>query len=86
MMAGGPGWGRADTRTARKRLRVIDRLVTAAIKKDPALLEEWSAAKEVAKKAGSPRVVVTPPDVAPVGPNAAVTITPPTEAAIQEAA
>ena len=48
----------ADTRTARKRLRVIDRLVTAAIKKDPALLEEWSAAKQVAKKAGSPRVVV----------------------------
>jgi hypothetical protein len=54
-----------DTRTARKRLRVIDRLVTAVIKKDPALVAEWNAAKRVAKKAGSPRLAVTAADVAP---------------------
>ena len=71
----------ADTRTARKRLRVIDRLVTAVIKKDPALLAEWNGAKQVAKKAGSPRVVVTPGDVAP-----ASTTNPPTPATTKEAA
>ena len=40
-----------DMRTARKRLRVIDRLVMAVIIKYPALVAEWNSAKQVAKKA-----------------------------------
>lgn len=61
-----------DTRTARKRLRVIDRLVMAVIRKDPALVAEWNSAKQVAKKAGAPRVVVSAADAAPVGPTTPV--------------
>jgi len=54
-----------DTRTARHRLHVIDRLVTAVIKNDQSLLAEWNAAKQIAKKAGPPRVMVAPGDAAP---------------------
>ena len=54
-----------DTRAARKRLRVIDRLVMAAIKKDPALVTEWNSAKQIVKKAGVPRTIVTAADEAP---------------------
>jgi hypothetical protein len=63
----------ADTRTARKRLRVVDKLVMTAIRKDPALVARWSAAKQISKKAGSPRGVVGPDDAAPAVPIATPT-------------
>ena len=58
----------ADSRAARKRLRVMDRLVRAVIKKDTTLVAEWDSTTKIAKKSGVPRVAVKPDDVAPATP------------------
>ena len=54
-----------ETRAARKRLKVIDDLVMAVIKKDPALVKEWKTAKHVVKKAGVARGASQSKDDAP---------------------
>lgn len=46
------------TRIARKRLRVIHRLVVAATANDPALVVEWNGVKRIAKASGAIRADV----------------------------
>jgi hypothetical protein len=56
---------KAELRSARKTVRVLDALVRRVLKADPALLASWNAVKRPPAKTGKAAAPVTPPSPAP---------------------